>query len=108
MVHADYVQQAILNPLRDNILTHNNSGRFQPRQRQLSQPHNQSQRYSNRDFQNEVITFKQFLRRYGIQLLGCSMSWLLLDIAFYSQVNIHSFLLLNNNIIEIFLNFYLS
>jgi len=31
------------------------------------------------------ISFSQFLSRYGIQLLGCTMAWFLLDVAFYSQ-----------------------
>ena len=31
------------------------------------------------------ISFPEFLSKFGVQLLGCAMCWLLLDIAFYSQ-----------------------
>jgi len=31
------------------------------------------------------ITFGMFMRRHGVELLGCAMCWCLLDVAFYSQ-----------------------
>ena len=31
------------------------------------------------------MTFGQFLRKHGKELLGCAMCWFLLDVAFYSQ-----------------------
>ena len=33
----------------------------------------------------EKISLGIFLRRHGVELLGCAMSWFLLDVAFYSQ-----------------------
>lgn len=34
---------------------------------------------------NEDIPFSQFLRLYGVQLLGAGLSWFFLDVGFYSQ-----------------------
>jgi MFS transporter, PHS family, inorganic phosphate transporter len=34
---------------------------------------------------DEDIGCGQFLAKYGIQLMGCAMTWFLLDVAFYSQ-----------------------
>ena len=31
------------------------------------------------------ITFGMFMKRHGVELLGCAMCWCLLDVAFYSQ-----------------------
>jgi len=34
---------------------------------------------------NPDLSFGQFMRKHGKELVGCAMSWFLLDVAFYSQ-----------------------
>ena len=34
---------------------------------------------------HDHMTFGQFLKKHGKELLGCAMTWFLLDVAFYSQ-----------------------